>query len=351
MAMVMANTELLLKVVLPCVGVCFSTIQLAVPFATVLECRKQGTIGPLNPVPWVSSFIYCSGWVVYSAMIKDVFILCSVTCGVLLNFYATTTALTLLGAHQQALQAAREVEFVGLCGIATWLVVALLVGTATVEGDAAKQVAGSVCLVQGVFYYFSPISSVAKVIRERDASSLSLPLLVLNAAASGTWTMYGYAIDDPFVLGLNTFALFVSLAFVLTKLVLPSRHPEPSALKFVGDAVKDTLRCRQLSGGAPLSVFAKSICGSNSADVSDVVFVGVGTAVTEEKKEKEQEHEEEDSTDTPLPIPRYHDGDGDTGDAAAAAASLSPRRDSRCRSASLSLRLCREVSPHEPFSV
>lgn len=77
-------------------------------------------------------------------------------------------------------------------------------------------------LCTGAFYYISPISSAAQVLKEWDASSLSLPMLLLNAVASGVWALYGFVIMDPFVWFLNSFALLVSLFFIAVKMVLPS---------------------------------------------------------------------------------------------------------------------------------
>ena len=218
---VVMTSGVFFSVALPTIGVILSTIQLAVPFATILECRKQGTIGPLNPVPWVSSWINCFGWMVYGVVIQDFYIMMSVLFGTVLNFYATTTALTLLGAHNE-FKKAKEVELIGIGGITVWLVIGLVVGTGIVTGTASQLLAGTVVLCSGIFYYISPISSAAQVLKEWDASSLALPMLLLNAAASGIWAVYGFTIMDPFVYGLNTFGLLVSVFFVAVKMVLPS---------------------------------------------------------------------------------------------------------------------------------
>lgn len=264
------------EVLLPAIGVALSTVQLAVPFSTILECRVQGTIGPLNPVPWVSSWVNCFGWMIYGVVINDIFIMMSVLFGTVLNFYAVTTALTLLGAHNE-FKKAKEVELVGIAGITLWLVIGLIVGTKTVDNDTAQFLTGTIVLCTGIFYYTSPISTAAQVIKDRDASSLSLPMLLLNAVASGVWCLYGFVLMDPFVYGLNSFALVISIVFVVVKVVLPStaadelkaKLEDPSIIK-VGNNIKSpadgtgafdtvivgTVRTRagSISGGDPMTI-------------------------------------------------------------------------------------------------
>jgi hypothetical protein len=64
---------------------------------------------------------------------------------------------------------------------------------------ATKTLWGSTSVAVLGVYYVAPLSSVAKVIAERDSSSLHWPLCMMNIINGMLWFAYGLALKDWFV--------------------------------------------------------------------------------------------------------------------------------------------------------
>lgn len=85
-----------------------------------------------------------------------------------------------------------------------------------------QMVIGICCDFFTILYYGAPLNTMAKVIRERDSSSLFPPLIVVNMVASSMWTVYGAAINNinvflPNVIGASLAALQLILIVVFYK--------------------------------------------------------------------------------------------------------------------------------------
>lgn len=70
---------------------------------------------------------------------------------------------------------------------------------ASLSDAATKTLWGATSVAVLGVYYVAPLSSVAKVIAERDSSSLHWPLCSMNIINGMLWFAYGLALRDWFV--------------------------------------------------------------------------------------------------------------------------------------------------------
>jgi len=90
-------------------------------------------------------------------------------------------------------------------------VTALLVTVAFIVGIAlggqppgvGEQVVGRTAMVAAVAFYLVPLSTLRDVIKNRDASSLSMPLCCASLANAALWTIYGVAVEDSSITAPN----------------------------------------------------------------------------------------------------------------------------------------------------
>jgi solute carrier family 50 protein (sugar transporter) len=68
--MVVDGTTLVLEYVCPSVGVVLATQMFLAPFADVQGAIRSGSLGELNPLPWVFMLGNCTGWVLYSYLTR-----------------------------------------------------------------------------------------------------------------------------------------------------------------------------------------------------------------------------------------------------------------------------------------
>lgn len=70
---------------------------------------------------------------------------------------------------------------------------------ASLSDAATKTLWGATSVAVLGVYYVAPLSSIAKVIAERDSSSLHWPLCTMNIINGMLWFAYGLALKDWFV--------------------------------------------------------------------------------------------------------------------------------------------------------
>ena len=187
--------------VCPALGVVVSNVQLASPFKAVMQCRKKESLGPLNPIPLAVSFVNLIGWVLYSVAINDLLLLLSVSTGVVLNFLGCTTAISLLGV-QHRLSEARRMERLITLGIGWWIFVAISALTYLTDFSDVQTMMGLTTSATSVLYLCSPLSTIRIIVQHQDASSLYLPMIVLNLMGTSLWFAYG-------LFGVNNLWLYI----------------------------------------------------------------------------------------------------------------------------------------------
>eukprot|EP00428_Durinskia_dybowskii_P075837 CAMPEP_0170400168 /NCGR_PEP_ID=MMETSP0117_2-20130122/24356_1 /TAXON_ID=400756 /ORGANISM="Durinskia baltica, Strain CSIRO CS-38" /LENGTH=496 /DNA_ID=CAMNT_0010656903 /DNA_START=29 /DNA_END=1519 /DNA_ORIENTATION=+ len=223
-----------LATLVPAVAVILSNIQLASPLKAVLICRRLNELGSMNPVPWGVSFINCIGYMLYGTLIKDPFVMCSVTLGLPANYFAISSALSILGKTGKGSEnhTTWKLEYVVVSGLAMWIFVAFVVGAilpAIVDGDVgdlAINIVGYVCIATCLLYYLAPLSVLMEIIKNKDAAGLYTPMVVMNLLTSTTWAAYGFIfIGDVVVYSPNMFAMLISCAQLYLKFAYPSIDP------------------------------------------------------------------------------------------------------------------------------
>ena len=222
----------------PTLGVIISNIQLASPFKAVLECRKAQSLGPLNPVPLAVSFVNLFGIVVYGGIINDMFILLGVSLGVGLNFIGCTTAIALLSSQGRILEV-RQMERLILSGVYLWVFLALAAVTFLQSRTQLETAMGITTCATTILYYCAPLSSVRIIIAMRDATSLYLPMLVMNLISASLWFSYGlFGAKNIWIYLPNALGLVVTLVQLSVKLYYGSSKSNLSKSEELGEISK-----------------------------------------------------------------------------------------------------------------
>ncbi|KAJ1440578.1 hypothetical protein B484DRAFT_322949, partial [Ochromonadaceae sp. CCMP2298] len=202
--------ELFWGTVCPILGVVVSNMQVIPPLNAALICRKARSMGCLNATPWAMGFVNCCGWLLYGCMLGDHYIMMSVGPGVMIHYYAVTSACSLLGAQNIVL--GWQCMYVAL---------AFAIGTTLSQNYplALMIVGGATSMV----FYWAPGSKLVKILRNKDASSLYLPAILVNLLCCLLWSFYGlFGINNVYLYAPMLFGLVVTLAQLALKAVYPS---------------------------------------------------------------------------------------------------------------------------------
>ncbi len=101
-------------------------------------------------------------------------------------------------------------------GLVSWsflaLIATMIVGDSPQARKSGELLIGSFGVIYAMLYYFAPLSTVMAVIRERDASSLYAPMILVNLTNAMLWTLYGSAgVQDVMIWLPNVFGIFLSI--------------------------------------------------------------------------------------------------------------------------------------------
>lgn len=86
-----------------------------------------------------------------------------------------------------------------LGGMVLYWAIGLISLAAALDAAGNKTLWGATAVSVLGIYYAAPLSSVAKVVAERDSSSLHWPLCTMNIINGMLWFAYGLALKDWFV--------------------------------------------------------------------------------------------------------------------------------------------------------
>jgi uncharacterized protein with PQ loop repeat len=170
----------------------------------------------------------------------------SVTLGIPINFFATSTALRILGSKRtpserrntidgevmmvvvDPIDFAWQIELVILGGIGLWTFFAYIISQIipmVKENPTELQLSmiGNICCATGLIFYISPLSTLVEIVRNKDGSSLHTPTILLNLMATILWSSYGlFYMEDVNVYAPNLVAVCLSLSQLGIKFYYPS---------------------------------------------------------------------------------------------------------------------------------
>ncbi len=204
----------------------------ASPLLAVLKARQNKSLGDLNPLPWSITVLNCIGWGAYGMMTRDPYIFFANVGGVIFGMFLVLVSVNLLGKPNLTVSEERNLvalESIVLGGITAWLLILFFLISVLGDGyhDIAVVAVGTVGDVCTLVYYMAPLSTSITIVKTKDASSLFMPMIVINLFNATLWTVYGiFALGAITVWLPNTIGIVLSLVqivlyFMFKKTVSP----------------------------------------------------------------------------------------------------------------------------------
>jgi solute carrier family 50 protein (sugar transporter) len=91
----LSASEIILEYVCPGAGTITGTLMWIAPWKGIQEATARGRLDDLNPLPWAFMLGNCIGWVTYSVLIQNIFVLVANAPGLLLSVYYNMQAIKL----------------------------------------------------------------------------------------------------------------------------------------------------------------------------------------------------------------------------------------------------------------
>ena len=229
--------------VVPACGAVLANGMFLASWPAVAQARTSKQLGALNPLPFAFTFANCVGWLHYGFVCRNHYVFWSNALGCVLGLLYTTTALK-LGCPD-------VVERVAVGGLVIHICAAYATGLRLASPAKRKLCAGLVANFILLCYYAAPLSTVAavvcsarikcrgasihwliwaQVVRSRDASSISGPLVLVNAGNGLLWTVYGAAVEDALVWAPNLAGVALAAAQLALKLAFRGAKASTTAI-------------------------------------------------------------------------------------------------------------------------
>ncbi|KAF6244012.1 hypothetical protein COO60DRAFT_1631461 [Scenedesmus sp. NREL 46B-D3] len=227
--MPLTTSEILLKHVCPGLGVGIAFLLFSSPLKAVLEVNKKKSLGQtafvllsaigllhalcekraqqwrapagrlnqqveLNVLPFIAMAANCFAWIIYAYVGLDWYIYFGNIPGLMFGMFYVLTCYKY--SKEQAQDALRNI-FLAACLL--FFVIGLVSLAAKLDTPGVKTLWGSTCVAILAVYYAAPLTSLARVVAQRDSSSLHWPLCCMNVINGTLWFAYGMALRDWFV--------------------------------------------------------------------------------------------------------------------------------------------------------
>ncbi|KAJ1494508.1 hypothetical protein T484DRAFT_1609185 [Baffinella frigidus] len=165
----------LLRTWVPLVGACLSIVMGLIPMRDVLQCRRNKSLGQINPDVFPLLFINAVGWTIYAACTQDAYLFSSVFTNVIFGIFYVLTAYQLVESDA----ARRRIEVVMLTMLGLWS--ALGFAAPQIPDEALRNnLVGSTATITSLILFASPLSTMATVVRAKSAASISLPFALMQ---------------------------------------------------------------------------------------------------------------------------------------------------------------------------
>ena len=192
-----APIAVLAKTLAPRIGIVTSTALYFSPLSAVVKAVAASDMGTLNPLPLALMSISTISWLVYGLSIGDPFVTLSNLPGAIASIGMIAYTLPLLQSAPRAQLRTTQTIVLGGAGmvLSMWTYLVLSKVSAASSSSALGLFASAifVCLCA------SPLSTITSVVKERDASSILMPLTLATCANCLLWSAYGMITKNHFV--------------------------------------------------------------------------------------------------------------------------------------------------------
>lgn len=226
----MPISDIILNYVCPSIGAILSNIMFGAPVKDLRQCLIKGSLGAMNPLPFIFMTGNCLGWSAYAYYTKDPFVLAANLPGLLISLFLNFGAAclqyseTLEGVKRRrqegqpsSLDGEEQLTMVPQVSrtlriLVLWSFVLLWVGWVhPMTAANAAHTIGLIVNVNLVFFYGAPLNTIFTVIRSKCSDSIHVPTMVLNWCNTSFWIAYGGAQKDFYILIPNACGLFLGL--------------------------------------------------------------------------------------------------------------------------------------------
>lgn len=234
--------EIAMEHVIPSVGIALVLYMCTRPFEAVRQAQTRGSLGDLNPLPFVATFVQGVSWMIYGAMLSLLYIVVPGSIGVGCSYYCLARVM-----HLEKTPAIEERIrwYTHFCVV---ILVAVAALSCVVPAWLLLDIIGWLASLLSVMMYGSPLSEMLHVVRSGSSSRIHGSLAFGQTVCSGTYIVYGIVITNPPLIGTNVIGFLLALSQLLLLCVYPHSPSAATGCKAASSQAATTPRaalCQQ----------------------------------------------------------------------------------------------------------
>lgn len=208
----------------PAIGVVTATALYAAPHAPVYNAVRAGAAAEkLNVMPAAISVFATLAWMQYAFVIADPFLVASNAPGFVLSIAGMSLLLPLLEKDVRL----RYVQTALTVGVSVMTVLWIVITFGNAHHDTIRATLGAVGVCCFMLLCVSPLATIRRVVCERDAASIYVPLAVAQVVNCALWVVYGASVANAFVWIPNAVGASLGVVQVMLKCALPTPELSP----------------------------------------------------------------------------------------------------------------------------
>ena len=206
----MTFIDIAINYILPYLGDITAAILFLAPLSDILSIRHTGNNGNLNSIPHILLFSQCLAWVYYGGYIQNPSVCIINIFGTFICLFYIVSASANIKENNKRLY----LDIMLIIGFAIPTMCYLIIMLWIKETEQENSF-GYVALILNMIFFITPLATLYEVIKNKDASSMSIPLTGAIVLNSTVWLLYAIGISDQFLMIPQIAGLFFGTIQVL----------------------------------------------------------------------------------------------------------------------------------------
>jgi solute carrier family 50 protein (sugar transporter) len=212
---------IVLNYIVPAVGDVLSTLLYLSPLYKGYKIHKAGHIGEFDLIPYAMMLFNNLVWSIYALGLdtpSQFFVITPNFVGLVSTVMVFTWTMHMTS---EALRKKLQLIFLFITALYIPAVYIVLV---TCDHDTRQSIFSIFTLIVQFCFLSSPLRNTLEIIKQRDASSIYLPLSVTVLISCLFWAVYGFVLMDKTIYIPNCISSVLGVLQLLLKIIFPSRN-------------------------------------------------------------------------------------------------------------------------------
>lgn len=201
--------------IFPIIGIFTSFLLYSSPFYSVIEFIKREeikeenlvVINNFNPIPITLSLLNSRSWTKYALVIEDLLLLLANIPGLIISIASIIILLPKINKHKDII----IFQAVTIVGLSFQIILFTVLDILELSLKNLNLIYGILSNLCFLLMCISPLYTFRTVIKERDSSSLFLPIAITQSCNCTLWIFYGINQNNLYITLPNSIGLFLGI--------------------------------------------------------------------------------------------------------------------------------------------